>query len=149
MGVDYFSVATVRCFLCPRILRRACRQCLHASARPESLEGPGYGCSRCKRVQQWVMNWVVQGFRRKIFQFFEVVDVWSGLSVKSSAPRQKGPDISVMLYLEGGKKCCSCPNVVPVQSHVWYFCKRTTPVILSEMGTRPYVCCVVKSSKYL
>lgn len=61
------------------------------------------------------MNWSAQGFRRKIFQFFEVVDVWSGLSVKSSAPRQKGPDISVMLYLEGGKKmlflskCCSSP----------------------------------------
>lgn len=30
--------------------------------------------------------------------------------MKSFTPRQKGPDISVTLYLEGGKNCCSSPS---------------------------------------
>jgi len=43
-----------------------------------------------------VMKWSVQGFQRKMFQFFEMVDVQSRLSAKSFTPRQKGPDIPVM-----------------------------------------------------
>lgn len=45
-----------------------------------------------------VSNVSVQGIQRKRFQPFEAVDVWSFI------PRQKGPHMSVMLFLKGGKK---------------------------------------------
>lgn len=51
MGVDYFFVATIRCFPGPRTLTRASKQFWHISERPESsctaLKVPIYECSRC------------------------------------------------------------------------------------------------------
>lgn len=67
-------------------------------------------------VSKHVSNVSVQGFQRKIFQFFEMVDVWS------FTPRQKGSHVSVTLYLEGGKSSSSPSwNIVIPRKELTHF----------------------------